>query len=179
MCVTKAHDEDSKYTHRSVRCCGCDCVLGRTQGFCQNHRVRLRILIVTLLATLSTSLIVSQGVDEKELITRVKRTPVASLGVESKDTLERWIARVVIRPVTWEVNGCGEGGDGRVAPTCVEIASDAPKMALSFALVDRVGRPVSPQLFYGSIRLRNGAEQEIKRLAALPGLVAKANGCRQ
>jgi hypothetical protein len=37
--------------------------------------------------------------------------------------LEKWLAQlgaVALSDITWEVHDCGEGGDGREAPTCVE-----------------------------------------------------------
>jgi hypothetical protein len=53
-----------------------------------------------------------------------KRVPVASLDSTLPAVpLERWLADVRGIPVSairWEVNDCGEGGDGREAPTCVE-----------------------------------------------------------
>lgn len=58
------------------------------------------------------------------LIPLAKRVPVASLDSTFPAVpFEKWLAELRGVPssaITWEVNDCGEGGDGRVAPTCVE-----------------------------------------------------------
>ena len=59
---------------------------------------------------------------QEHLITAAKRVPAAALDSTLPTVpFERWLASV--RPtatIEWEVNDCGEGGDGRDAPTCVE-----------------------------------------------------------
>jgi hypothetical protein len=59
---------------------------------------------------------------QEHLITAAKRVPAAALDSTLPAVpFERWLASV--RPtatIEWEVNDCGEGGDGRDAPTCVE-----------------------------------------------------------
>jgi hypothetical protein len=59
---------------------------------------------------------------QDHLITAAKRVPAAALDSTLPTVpFERWLASV--RPtatIEWEVNDCGEGGDGRDAPTCVE-----------------------------------------------------------
>jgi hypothetical protein len=54
----------------------------------------------------------------------VRRVPVASLdSTLPAIPFEKWLAELGAVPVSaieWEVNDCGEGGDGREAPTCVE-----------------------------------------------------------
>jgi hypothetical protein len=50
--------------------------------------------------------------------------PVSSLdSTLATVPLDQWLAQlgaVSLSDITWEVNDCGEGGDGREAPTCVE-----------------------------------------------------------
>jgi hypothetical protein len=61
---------------------------------------------------------------EEALIARVKRTLVSTLEPAYPDVpLEQWLAEVAgvdTTAISWEVNDCGEGGDGRRAPRCVE-----------------------------------------------------------
>lgn len=60
----------------------------------------------------------------QELVAVAKRVLVASLDSTLPAVpFERWLADlrgVPVSAITWEVNDCGEGGDGREAPTCVE-----------------------------------------------------------
>jgi hypothetical protein len=46
-------------------------------------------------------------------------------------------------------------------------------------VLDGDGRALPPELFYGSIRLPNGVEQDIKRFTDLPRVVTEANGPRR
>jgi hypothetical protein len=61
---------------------------------------------------------------DQDLVDVAKRVSVASLDSSfSAAPFEKWLADVAGVPVSaieWEVNDCGEGGDGREAPTCVE-----------------------------------------------------------
>jgi hypothetical protein len=60
----------------------------------------------------------------QDVIAIVKRVSVASLDSTLPAVpLESWLrelGRVPASAITWEVNDCGEGGDGRLAPTCAE-----------------------------------------------------------
>ena len=60
----------------------------------------------------------------QELVAVAKRVSVASLDSTFPAVpFEKWLADlrgVPVSAITWEVNDCGEGGDGREAPTCVE-----------------------------------------------------------
>ena len=66
-------------------------------------------------------------------------------------SLAQWLAqlgRVPLTALQWEVNDCGEGGDGRPAPTCVEgrlvfapdtaVAVDVIVLGLDGAPADRL-----------------------------------------
>src|SRR5207247_10771448 len=60
----------------------------------------------------------------QELIAIAKHDSVVSLDSTLPPLpLDTWLAELRQLPsaaIKWEVNDCGEGGDGRVAPTCVE-----------------------------------------------------------
>jgi hypothetical protein len=74
--------------------------------------------------------------------------------------LEQWLA--TLRPLLpstlhWEVNDCGEGGDGREAPTCVEAILDlAPDTTAHASLImaGLDGAPGQPAVWmlYGMVR---------------------------
>lgn len=75
------------------------------------------------LLLLSASAIPALG-QERRLVAAAKRVRVASLDSTLPAVpFEKWLAdvgRVPMSAIKWEVNDCGEGGDGREAPTCVE-----------------------------------------------------------
>jgi hypothetical protein len=81
-------------------------------------RLKLIPLVLLLPAAVPTH---ARGQD---WIAAAKRVTVASLdSTLPAVSLERWLAELTGRPssaIKWEVNDCGEGGDGRQAPTCVE-----------------------------------------------------------
>jgi len=66
----------------------------------------------------------------QDLVAFAKRIPVASLdSTLPAVSLESWLADLRGVPpsaIAWEVNDCGEGGDGRQAPTCVEAIIPLP-----------------------------------------------------
>lgn len=74
-----------------------------------------------VLALLTTATLPAAG---QELVAVAKRVPVASLDSSLPAVpFERWLADlrgIPVSAIEWEVNDCGEGGDGRAAPTCVE-----------------------------------------------------------
>lgn len=78
-------------------------------------------------------------------------------------TLAEWLARLGGDPVTavrWELNDCGEGGDGRAAPTCVEghvtLAPDT-SVTVDVIVVGLDGTPAPhPELF--SLTAARGAD---------------------
>ena len=81
------------------------------------------------------------------LVAVAKRVSVTSLDSTLPAVrLERWLADLGATPpsaITWEVNDCGEGGDGRQAPTCVEaiLTLTADTTAhLSLAVADIAGK---------------------------------------
>jgi hypothetical protein len=111
------------------------------------------------------------GAQEGPLIRRAQRVSVRSLDSAFPDLpFEKWLA--TLRPLApshlqWEVNDCGEGGDGRAAPTCVEasldLASDASAHAVLVVagLDGKIGR-VEIFMLYAVAR---GATVNFKRLA--------------
>jgi hypothetical protein len=60
----------------------------------------------------------------QDLVAAAKGVPMASLDSSLPAiSLELWLAElrgIPVSAIDWEVNDCGEGGDGRAAPTCVE-----------------------------------------------------------
>jgi hypothetical protein len=132
--------------------------------------------IAALFVIITASAAMAQTPDaELKLIDRLKRTRVSSLAIPGDESFDRWVTRLLGRSVTWEVNDCGEGGDGRIAPICVEVASETPKLYLWILVADTKGKAAPPQLFEGSVQV--GSEnRDIKRLADLPALVLDANG---
>ena len=61
---------------------------------------------------------------DAELIAAAQQVSVASLDSTHPNVrFDQWLAeqgRVGTSAIRWEVNDCGEGGDNRAAPTCVE-----------------------------------------------------------
>src|SRR3989449_7807522 len=82
----------------------------------------------SLLAILTLSTVTRALAQEAQLIAAAQRVSAASLESTQPDVpFERWLAelgRVPRSAIRWEVNDCGEGGDGREAPTCVEAIVD-------------------------------------------------------
>ena len=88
------------------------------------------------------------------LIGAARHATVASLdSAQPRVQFEEWFAglgRVPRSAIHWEVNDCGEGGDGRLAPTCVEagleLAPDTAAYAtLIVAAID--GSPARPAIW--------------------------------
>ena len=111
-----------------------------------------RSALVALLCFVSATAATAQS--DSALIARARRTPVRSLDSTFAATpLAEWIAGLRSLPssrIHWEVNDCGEGGDGRAAPTCVEAILDlAPDTTarVSVIVADRTGKPVAPAIF--------------------------------
>ena len=74
------------------------------------------------------------------LVRSAQRVPVSSLDSTFPTlSFERWLEQVGDRSreaIRWEVNDCGEGGDGLAAPTCVEAAFDlAPDTTAHASLI--------------------------------------------
>lgn len=73
------------------------------------------------------------------LIERARRVSVASLdSAFSAMPFEAWLSTLRPPPaeLRWEVNDCGEGGDGLAAPTCVEaILALAPDTVAHASLI--------------------------------------------
>ena len=112
-----------------------------------------------VLATLLCCLLASNrphaaGVQEAHLIARAQRVPVQSLDSTLPAVpFAQWLA--ALRPLPpsgmhWEVNDCGEGGDGRAPPTCVDAILDlAPDTAAHASLIvaGLDGKPGKPAIF--------------------------------
>ena len=77
---------------------------------------------------------------QPDLVRLAQRVPVSSLDSTFPPVaFERWLAQVGNRSkdaIRWEVNDCGEGGDGLAAPTCVEAVFDlAPDTTAHASLI--------------------------------------------
>ena len=90
---------------------------------------------------------------DSALIARAQRTLASTLDASLPGvSVEQWLARiagVVPDSLRWEVNDCGEGGDGRTAPTCVEAAFDLPGGSagtIRIYVMSREGTAVKPAI---------------------------------
>ncbi|HEY6948925.1 MAG TPA: hypothetical protein VI297_08935 [Gemmatimonadales bacterium] len=77
---------------------------------------------------------------QPELVQLAQQVPVSSLDSTLPPiAFEPWLARLLggsRSAIRWEVNDCGEGGDGLAAPTCVEaILGLAPDTAAHASLI--------------------------------------------
>lgn len=95
----------------------------------------------------------------QDLIAVVKRTPAAALDSSlARTPIETWLASLrgtAPSAITWEVNDCGEGGDGRAAPTCVEAGvplggDTVAYLRLGVRGID--GKVVPPEVFDLSVK---------------------------
>ncbi len=117
---------------------------------------------------------------QEHLIAAAKRVPAASLDTTLPTvSFERWLASV--RPTAaleWEVNDCGEGGDGRDAPSCVEaiLHLDGDTTAhVSLIVAGRDGRQSQPAVWDLSI----GIGHSFTGFKTLPDWAAFIRGQRR
>jgi hypothetical protein len=71
--------------------------------------------------------------------------------------------------IVWEVTDCGEGGDGREAPTCVEAGVPLPGNAMSYVnliVADQKGVPSSPAVLSAFVPDANGRQNDVRTLSA-------------
>jgi hypothetical protein len=99
---------------------------------------------------------------DAQLIARARRVPVATLdsGFQAIP-FAQWLASLRRLPASgleWEVNDCGEGGDGRAAPTCVEailsLGRDTTAHA-SLIMAGLDGRPGKPAIWMLYVQVRD------------------------
>jgi hypothetical protein len=129
------------------------------------------LLGVALLLTAATARAAAQ-----DFIAEAKRVPVATLDSTMPSVpLERWLAElrdIAPAAIEWEVNDCGEGGDGLEAPTCVTaiVPLTGDSVAhLSVIVLTRAGQPAAAEIwdlsvgvgysFTGFRNLRDWAER--------------------
>jgi hypothetical protein len=124
-----------------------------------------------------TSLPLHGQTRDEALIRAVKEIPANALdptlpGNGGSLPFSRFLAimtRVPIAALQWEVNDCGEGGDGRKAPTCVEVHAElAPdtSVSVSVSVLDTNGNPGPPGLFMMSVK-KGSSETSVKSLREL------------
>jgi hypothetical protein len=115
--------------------------------------LRTPLQILVALALLAPGRTARAQVDSA-LIARVQRVSVRSLdSTLAATSLADWLVSLRVvgsPPIDWETNDCGEGGDGRRAPTCVEaiirLGQDTTAhISLIAAGID--GAPATPQVF--------------------------------
>lgn len=77
------------------------------------------------LSVLGWGHVTAASAQDSALIERARRVSVASLDSSfAVMPFEQWLTTLRQLPASalqWEVNDCGEGGDGLEAPTCVEV----------------------------------------------------------
>jgi hypothetical protein len=113
-----------------------------------------------MLARLAAAVLVASSAaamnapQEAALVRLAQRVRVSSLDSTLPATdLARWLAAqtaVDRSAIRWEVNDCGEGGDGRTAPTCVEAAVDLAAnttASVSLLVAARDGARVKPAIY--------------------------------
>ena len=112
-----------------------------------------RITFALIVGFLASGTVSAAGQD---LIAVAKGVSVASLDSNLPAVpLERWLGYLCPpAAIKWEVNDCGEGGDGLQAPTCVEaildLGGDTTAHA-SISLLDVEGKRVTPGVWDLSI----------------------------
>ena len=112
------------------------------------------MILRALNVALSLSTMGAQGpVADSTLIVRAQRTLASSLDSSlPRVSVEHWlsqVAAVVPDSLRWEVNDCGEGGDGRGSPTCVEAEFGLPGGSagtIRIYVMSRGGTAVSPAI---------------------------------
>jgi hypothetical protein len=86
---------------------------------------------------------VASPVVGQDLIAIAKRVPASSLDSTLPAVpFEQWLAQLSGLPpsaIKWEINDCGEGGDGRAAPTCVEAILPLRAESTAHASVVMIG----------------------------------------
>ncbi len=95
------------------------------------------------------------AIAQSALIDRAKRVSVSSLDATlPRVPFETWLKEfrgVHGSAIRWEINDCGEGGDGRQAPTCVEailhLTADTTAHA-SIVVADIDGKRFKPSVWY-------------------------------
>lgn len=97
---------------------------------------------------------------DSALIESARRVPVASLdSAQPRLPFEEWLVgfgRIPRSAIRWEANDCGEGGDGREAPTCVEAGLElAPDTAAYATLIVAAldGSPSAPAIWMLTARI--------------------------
>ena len=108
-------------------------------------------VLLTVLASVTATAALAQ---DAELIVAAQQVSVASLDSTYPNVpFEKWLAelgRVRTSAIRWEVNDCGEGGDGREAPTCVEAILNltADTTAHASLIVSGIdGKPAKPGIW--------------------------------
>jgi hypothetical protein len=86
-------------------------------------------------------------------------------------SFKQWIEMVLGADLHWEMNDCGEGGDGpSETPVCITVSQGAKvpaDISVSISIGNSIGGVIdSPELFYGNVLKRT-----VVHLAELPSMV--------
>jgi hypothetical protein len=133
-----------------------------------NHMRTLRLLPLAAVLVLPPS--AAALAQDSALIALAQRASVATLdSAYAPIPFDDWLAELGVFPkaaIQWEVNDCGEGGDGRPAPTCVEarinLARDT-SVSASLVVAGLDGTAAPPQIWMLCAR-------EARTVTALPKL---------
>lgn len=112
-----------------------------------------------------------------ELISEVQRLSATALGARGTQlSFGDWMAHlggVPASAVKWDVNDCGEGSNGRIAPTCVTArltpGTDA-QIAVDLMVIDMLGRRTRPSVRGAMIQ----SSRQLYGYARLDSLLAAA-----
>ena len=122
----------------------------------------------------------SARAQESELIGRAQRVSVASLDSTLPAVpFARWLTalrKVPPSEIRWEVNDCGEGGDGLSAPVCVEAILDLGPDTTAHAMLgvaDREAKPAEKAEIRMLYVLAKGSVIDFKMLPAWAAYIRK------
>jgi len=122
----------------------------------------------------------SARAQESELIGRAQRAMVASLDSTLPAVpFAQWLTglrKAPLSEIRWEVNDCGEGGDGLSAPICVEAILDLGPDTTAHAMLgvsDREAKPVEKAEIRMLYVLAKGSVIDFKMLPAWAAYIRK------
>ena len=140
-----------------------------------DHTKHLPVFALGIVLAASMSAIAQN--QDSATIAAAQQLPVSKLDSEASDApLARWLAQlggVAESSIRWELNDCGEGGDGRSAPSCVEaqlaLAPDTT-IGVSLIVADLKGNAAPPKV-WGLYALEGKTTTVFKTLASLAAYI--------
>lgn len=138
----------------------------------------MRLLIVVAAVTLAGSPESVLASDSK-IADDLRKFPISRIdSTLGTGTFATWLRRVMgpNTEIDWEVNDCGEGGDGDSAPTCVTAEGKLPprgRVIVTMVLAsDGQDNVAVPALWHAEIQ-GIGPSEDVKRLADLPATLRR------